>query len=186
MDDSIIWIYHKLALLLPMDIWVLDCTQCCTGTLANISWCTWEELFSIFMQEWPASLVGGRASAIQVMPKDSPAEYTGGRTCQHLYWLAFRIFASWMGVKLYCGFILRFLSFFFLGPNPWPVEGKGPIGAVAAGECHTQQCKIQVMSATYTTAPGNARSLTHWARGQPCIFMDTSQICFHGATMETP
>ena len=87
------------------------------------------------------------------------------------------------------------LHFFF-----WGVEGAvmayggsqatGPIEAVAAS-LHTaqpQQCKIQAASATYTTAHGNAGSLTHWARSgnQTCNLMVPSWIRFHLATMGTP
>ena len=50
-------------------------------------------------------------------------------------------------------------------------QARGRIGATAAGLHHTcwltpqpQQHKIWAASATYTTAHGNARSLTHWVR----------------------
>ena len=43
-------------------------------------------------------------------------------------------------------------------------QARGLVGAAAAGHCHTQQLRIQAASVTYTTAHGNAASLTHWAR----------------------
>ena len=38
------------------------------------------------------------------------------------------------------------------------------IGVPAPGLPQPQQCEIQALSATYTSAHGNSRSLTHWAR----------------------
>ena len=46
-----------------------------------------------------------------------------------------------------------------------PRLGRGWIGVIAANLHHShKQHRIQAVSATYTTAHGNARSLTHWAR----------------------
>ena len=63
-------------------------------------------------------------------------------------------------------------------------QARGPIGAVA----EPQQRGIQATSATYTTAHGNARSLTHWAR--PGIEPTTSwflvRFVSHWATTGTP
>ena len=51
-----------------------------------------------------------------------------------------------------------------------------------------RQHQIWAMSATYTTAHGNTRSLIHWwkARDWTCILMDGSQIHFHWAMARTP
>ena len=44
-------------------------------------------------------------------------------------------------------------------------QARSHIGAAAAGLHHSQSNgRIQAMSETYTTAHGNARSLTHWVR----------------------
>ena len=44
-------------------------------------------------------------------------------------------------------------------------QARSQIRAVAAGLCHKpEKLGIQAASATYTTAHGNAGSLTHWAR----------------------
>ena len=44
------------------------------------------------------------------------------------------------------------------------------------------------MSVTYTTARGNAASLSHWARPEiePASLMDTIWVCYHWATVELP
>ena len=57
-----------------------------------------------------------------------------------------------------------FFFFFlcFLGPHLWHMEIPRLIRAVAAKPTpEPQQCRIRATSATYTTAYGNARSLTH-------------------------
>ena len=74
---------------------------------------------------------------------------------------------------------LHFLLFFFFAflwkqKNPWHMEvprSRGRIGAIAASLHHScwftpqaQQCQIPTASVTYTTAHGDAGSLTHWAR----------------------
>ena len=51
-------------------------------------------------------------------------------------------------------------------------QARGQIGATAAGPQH----RIPAMSATYTTAHGNARSLTYWMR--PGIEPATSRFLF--------
>ena len=53
---------------------------------------------------------------------------------------------------------LFFFFFFFLGPHPWHMEG--PRLGVQL-ELQPQPLGIQATSVTYTTAPGNAGSLTH-------------------------
>ena len=63
------------------------------------------------------------------------------------------------------------LFFFFFGlfraaPAAYgSSNAKGPIGAVATGLAQPQQWGVQAMSASYTTAHGNAGSLTHWGQG---------------------
>ena len=42
-------------------------------------------------------------------------------------------------------------------------QAGSPVGAVAAGLRHSN-VRIQAVSVTHTTAHGNTRSLTHWAR----------------------
>ena len=58
--------------------------------------------------------------------------------------------------------------FVFLGPHPQHMEVPRLGGSNRSCSCRPmpepQQRQIQTMSATYTTAHGNARSLTHWAR----------------------
>ena len=70
-------------------------------------------------------------------------------------------------------FSMWFSFFFFLFAISWAAlvayegsQARGWIGAIAAGlhQPEPQQCGIQAASATYTTAHGNAGSLTHWAR----------------------
>ena len=74
--------------------------------------------------------------------------------------------AWWSFSRLFSFFLSLFLSFFhgctrgiwkFPGPNQscscWPTP-------------QPQQCGIQAMSLTYTTAHGNTGSLTHWVRPQ--------------------
>ena len=61
-----------------------------------------------------------------------------------------------------------FLSFcYFLGRSHgiWRFPGHGSNRSRSHRPTpEPQQCGIRAASATYTTAPGNARSLTHWAR----------------------
>ena len=51
-----------------------------------------------------------------------------------------------------------------------------------------QQCGIRAASATYTTAHGNAGSLTHWARAgtEPATSCFLVRFVNHWATMGTP
>ena len=56
-------------------------------------------------------------------------------------------------------------------------QARGPIGAYRCQSTpEPQQSKIQATSETYTTAHGNTRSLTHWARGTH-VLMEASQVC---------
>ena len=67
-------------------------------------------------------------------------------------------------------FLSFFLFFVFCLFRTTPVayggsQARGLIGAVAASQHHSHSnTGIRAMSVTYTTAHGNARSLTHWAR----------------------
>ena len=55
-------------------------------------------------------------------------------------------------------------NFFRVAPEAYgSSQARGRIGAAADGLRHSQ-CWIRAKSATYTTAHGNAGSLTHWAR----------------------
>jgi len=75
-----------------------------------------------------------------------------------------------------------FFFFFFLLFRATPTaygnsQARGQTRAAAIRLHHQRQ--IQAMSVTYTTAHGNAGSLTKIeARDQTHIFMDTSQVCY--------
>ena len=61
------------------------------------------------------------------------------------------------------------IFFFLFRTSPMAYGGspaRGPVRAIAAGLYHSQpqQCRIWAMSAAYTTAHGNAWSVTHWKR----------------------
>ena len=83
----------------------------------------------------------------------------------------------------------HFLSFFLFGlfafsrAAPAAYGGsqdRGPIGAVATSlhQSHSNtRSEIRPVSATYTTAHGNAGSLTHWARPGILILMDPIRVC---------
>ena len=62
--------------------------------------------------------------------------------------------------------MLKSLSFVFLRATPMAYGGSQPRGLNQSYCCWPipQQCRIQAVSATYTTARGNAGSLTHWVR----------------------
>ena len=64
-------------------------------------------------------------------------------------------------VDLWIFFSFLFLAFRAAAMAYGGSQTRGPIRATAAG---LHQCKIWVSSATYTTAHGNIRSLTHWGR----------------------
>ena len=68
-------------------------------------------------------------------------------------------------------------------------QARGLIWAVAAGSLRQrpQQCGIWAASAAYTTAQGNAGSLTHWARPEiePAILWFLVGFVNHCATMGT-
>ena len=62
-------------------------------------------------------------------------------------------------------FCFNFLSFFFLGPHLWHIEVPRPgVESELQPTPQPQQRQTQAASATYTTAHGNTKSLTHWAR----------------------
>ena len=65
-------------------------------------------------------------------------------------------------------------------------QARGWIGAAAAGLCHSHSnVGSQLLSATYTTAHGSTRSLTHWARpGIEPVVPNRIHFCF--AMMGTP
>ena len=86
---------------------------------------------------------------------------------------------------------ITYLFFVFSRAAPWHMEV--PRLGVQSELYHQpmpqpQQCGIRVASGTYTTAPGNARSLSHWAR--PEIEPTTSWFLIgfvnHWATRGTP
>ena len=64
-------------------------------------------------------------------------------------------------------FIYVFIYWSFLGPHLWHMEVPR-LGSYRSCSHwpipEPQQYQIRAVSATYTTAPGNAKSLTHWAR----------------------
>ena len=90
-------------------------------------------------------------------------------------------------------FLLLLFSFFFCLFRAPPVAyGSSWARGLSNHSCscwpmpQPQQCQIPGMSATYTTAHGNARSLTHkWGQGSNPVLMDTSWVYYCWATMET-
>ena len=73
---------------------------------------------------------------------------------------------SWVGSKCLLSFFFFFVCFAISWAAPAAYGGsqaRGRIGAVAAGLCtpEPQQHGIRAASVTYTTAHGNAGSLTH-------------------------
>ena len=82
-------------------------------------------------------------------------------------------------------FSFLFFSFVFLGPLTRHVEVPrlGLKSELQLPTPQPQKLGIQATSATYTTAQGNAGSLTLWAR--PGILMGTSGICYCWATVGT-
>ena len=82
-------------------------------------------------------------------------------------------------------FYFASISFFFFllfRATPLPMEGSNRSYSWWPTP-QPQQCQIQAASATFTTAHGNTRSLTHWAR--PGIKSATS-CRFHCTTTGTP
>ena len=58
-----------------------------------------------------------------------------------------------------------FLSFYSHTFSIWKFPGQGSNHSCSCWPTpQPQQCRIQAVSATYTTAHGNTRSLTHWTR----------------------
>ena len=71
-----------------------------------------------------------------------------------------------------------FFAFFRATPMAYGAsQARGRIGAAAPGLCHqSQQHGLWAVSATYTTAQGSTRSLTHWVSpGTEPTSMDTSR-----------
>ena len=83
------------------------------------------------------------------------------------YWIDLILFGDSTGLSF-----SFFLSFFFFFPclfsaTPTAFGGfqaRGPISYSCRPMPQPQQLRIWAVSSTYTTADGNARSLTHWAR----------------------
>ena len=76
-----------------------------------------------------------------------------------------------------------FLSFFSLPFRATPAahgssQARGWRGAVAASLCHSHSNSDLSVSATYTTAHGNAGSLTRWAgtRDWTCLLVNTRWV----------
>ena len=67
---------------------------------------------------------------------------------------------------IWWSFFIYIFCLFRATPVPFGgSQARGQIGATAASlQTQPQQCQIWASSATYTSAHGNARSLTHWAR----------------------
>ena len=78
------------------------------------------------------------------------------------------------GIKPASSLLLTRFSFFRATP-----VARGPIGPIATAlGPQPQQCQIRASPSTYTTAHGNARSLTHWLRPgiEPTFSWITSQV----------
>ena len=85
----------------------------------------------------------------------------------HLLSEQWRLTGNEKNRTLYFSHIHTTTFFFFLGPHPRHMEVPR-LGSSQSYDCRPmpqpQPRQIQASSATYTTAPSNARSLTHWAR----------------------
>ena len=97
----------------------------------------------------------------------------------------------WTGSLALRGFRLFVvvLFFFFLGlyPQHGGSQARGQIRASAAGLHHSHSNARSELSVTYTTAHGNAGSLTHsGAKNRTRIFTDTSRVHYRWATTGTP
>ena len=84
-----------------------------------------------------------------------------------------------------------FLSLFFLEPHPQHMEVPrlGVYWSCSRQPApEPQQCRIWATSATYTTAHGNTRSITHWARPgmEPVSSWILVGFVNHWATTGTP
>ena len=91
-------------------------------------------------------------------------------------WTPSTISHSLFSMKRHC-FIYLFIYFVFLGPHPWHMEVPrlGVESELQLLACTTATaCGIRATSVTYTTAHGNAGSLTHWTR--PGIKLTSSWI----------
>ena len=87
-------------------------------------------------------------------------------------------------------FFFFFLLFVAVLTTYGGYQARGPVGVTAAGLLHSHSNAIYIWapSATYTTAHGNARSLTHWARPgiKPTISWFLVGFVNHWAMMGTP
>ena len=99
---------------------------------------------------------------------------------------------SYLGTQVSSKFEHSCCCFFFFPPRAVPMAygSSQARGVNWSSSCRPtpqpQQCRIWAASLNYTTAHGNARSLTHWeARGWTRVLMDTSQILFHCSTVGT-
>ena len=79
--------------------------------------------------------------------------------------------------------IFFFFSFWGCTPGKWKFLGKESNWSLSCqSKPQWEQCQIQAISVTYTTAHGNTRSLTHWAR--PGIEPTSSWILVRFITAE--
>ena len=100
-----------------------------------------------------------------------------------LCFYGFGFFSFFIQVISYsiCLSVLSFFLFCFLGPHPWHMEVprlrvKSKLQLLAYAT--SQPCQIWAGSVTYTTACGNAGSLTPWvgSRDWTHIFTDTTSV----------
>ena len=162
---------------------------CCGGRCL----CGWEQLLALL--SWPSKLWlwerQGLSSSLLVPSFWKVVE-------------SFSFFKLWMDIK-FCEVLFLFFFFFclfvfscccscccyFLGCSRgiWRFPGWGSNRSCSCRPMpESQQCRIQAASATYTTAHGNAGSLTHWARAgtEPSTSWFLVGIVNHCATTGTP
>ena len=86
-----------------------------------------------------------------------------------------------------CIYLFIYLFIYcLLGPHLWNVEVPSLGAHLSYSHWSTpqpQECQIRATSVTYTTAHGNTRSLTHWAR--PGIEFESSCILVRFLLAET-
>ena len=97
------------------------------------------------------------------------------------------------GFNIYLFYFICFFFFFRAAPEAYGCsQARGWIRDVTPGHWPMpepqQQLGIQAVSTTYTTAHGNARSLTHWARPgiEPATTWFLVGFVNHGAWTGTP
>ena len=97
------------------------------------------------------------------------------------FWCTYRLFSVF---SLYMPIAMPWTCFF---PPRATCAAYGGSGKGLNWSCSYRPIP-RPMSATYTTAHGNIRSLTHWARpgDRAYILMDIRWVCFHWATAGTP